>query len=61
MHIEINAGGLGAGIAVAEYQLNMSGFISDAEDVISCFEENGFQIVERVEENGWCALAVMKA
>lgn len=38
MHIEINAGGLGAGIAVAEYQLNMAGFISDAEDVISSFK-----------------------
>lgn len=38
MHIEINAGGLGAGIAVSEYQLNMCGFISDAEDVISSFK-----------------------
>lgn len=38
MHIEINAGGLDAGIAVAEYQLNMAGFISDAEDVISSFK-----------------------
>ena len=38
MHIEINAGGLGAGIAVAEYQLNMAGFISDAESVISSFK-----------------------
>ena len=38
MHIEINAGGLGAGIAVAEYQLNMSSFISDAEGVISSFK-----------------------
>ena len=39
-----------------------SGIIVErSEDVISCFEENGFQIVERVEENGWCALAVMKA
>lgn len=38
MHIEINAGGLSAGIAVAEYQLNMSGFISDTEDVIASFK-----------------------
>ncbi len=38
MHIEINAGGLSAGIAVAEYQLNMAGFISEAEDVISSFK-----------------------
>ena len=38
MHIEINAGGLGSGIAIAEYQLNMSSFLSDAESVISCFK-----------------------
>jgi ribosomal protein L11 methyltransferase len=39
-----------------------SGIISErADDVINCFEANGFRIVERVEENGWCALAVMKA
>ena len=38
MRIEINAGGLGAGLAVAEYQWNMSGFISDAEAVISSFK-----------------------
>ncbi len=39
-----------------------SGIIVErSEDVISCFEANGFQIAERVEENGWCALAVKKA
>lgn len=38
MHIEINAGGLGGGIAIAEYQSNMSSFISDAESVISSFK-----------------------
>ena len=38
MHIEINAGGLGAGSAVAEYQWNMADFISDAESVISSFK-----------------------
>lgn len=39
-----------------------SGIIVErAEDVISCFEEHGFQIVERAEENGWCALVVKKA
>jgi len=39
-----------------------SGIIVErADDVISCFEANGFQIVERAEENGWCALAVKKA
>lgn len=38
MHIEINAGGLGGGIAIAEYQSNMSSFISDAESMISSFK-----------------------
>ncbi len=39
-----------------------SGIIVErADDVIRCFEEHGFRIVERVEENGWCALAVKKA
>ena len=37
MHIEINSGGLG-GLAVAEFQLNMSGFMSDAESVICSFK-----------------------
>ena len=37
-----------------------SGIISErADDVVACFEENGFEIVERAEDNGWCALAVM--
>lgn len=36
-----------------------SGIISErCDDVVECFEENGFKIVERVEDNGWCALAV---
>ena len=36
-----------------------SGIISErADDVVACFEENGFVIVERAEDNGWCALAV---
>lgn len=38
MHIEINAGGLGAGMAVAEYQVNMVDFISDVDSVISSFK-----------------------
>ena len=39
-----------------------SGIIVErSEDVIRTFEEYGFRIVERVEENGWCALVVMKA
>ena len=38
-----------------------SGIITErSEDVVRCFEENGFKIVERVEDNGWCALAVGK-
>ena len=38
-----------------------SGIISErAEDVISCFEKNGLRIVEKAEENGWCALVVGK-
>ena len=31
-----------------------------ADDVISCFEQYGYQIAEKVEENDWCALAVRK-
>ena len=38
-----------------------SGIIVErSEDVIACFEQNGFYIAERVEENGWCALVVKK-
>lgn len=38
-----------------------SGIIVErSEDVISAFGEHGFKIVERIDENGWCALAVMK-
>ena len=36
-----------------------SGIIVErSEDVINCFEQNGFKIVDRAEENGWCALVV---
>ena len=36
-----------------------SGIISErADDVIECFERHGLRIIERAEENGWCALAV---
>ena len=39
-----------------------SGIIMErSEDVVECFEKHGFRIVERLEENGWCGLAVMKA
>lgn len=31
-----------------------------ADDVISAFAQHGFRIVERADENDWCALAVMK-
>ena len=38
-----------------------SGIIVErSQDVISAFDEHGFKIVERIDENGWCALAVMK-
>ncbi len=37
-----------------------SGIISErCDDVVSCFEKNGFEIIEKVEDNGWCALAVV--
>ena len=39
-----------------------SGIIAErCDDVVDCFEQNGFKIVERVTDNGWCALAVMLA
>lgn len=39
-----------------------SGIIVErSEDVINGFAQHGFKIVERVDENGWCALAVKKA
>ena len=39
-----------------------SGIIVErADDVINCFEANGFKIVDKAEENGWCALVVAKA
>ena len=39
-----------------------SGIIMErSDDVVECFEAHGFRIVERLEENGWCGLAVMKA
>ncbi len=39
-----------------------SGIIKErSQDVIECFEKNGFRIVEQLVDNGWCGLAVMKA
>ena len=44
-----------------ETVLLLSGIISErAQDVISCVESCGYQVVEMQEENGWCGLAVMK-
>lgn len=38
-----------------------SGIILErSEDVIDCFEKNGFEIAECSMDNGWCALAVRK-
>ena len=38
-----------------------SGIIKErSQDVIECFEKNGFRIVEQLVDNGWCGLAVMK-
>jgi ribosomal protein L11 methyltransferase len=38
-----------------------SGIIMErSADVVNCFEQHGFEIVERAEENGWCALAVKR-
>ena len=38
-----------------------SGIITErACDVIECFEKHGLRIVEKAEENGWCALVVGK-
>ncbi len=38
-----------------------SGIISErAEDVIECFTKHGYRVVEKLEDNGWCGLAVMK-
>ncbi len=44
-----------------ETVLLASGIIAErCEDVVACFEANGFCIVERLVDNGWCALAVKK-
>ncbi len=44
-----------------ETVLLASGIISErAQDVIDSFEACGFRIVEKLVDNGWCALAVMK-
>ena len=38
-----------------------SGIICErADDVINCFTSHGLRIIEKAEENGWCALVVGK-
>jgi ribosomal protein L11 methyltransferase len=38
-----------------------SGIIAErCDDVIACFEQHGFEIVECLTDNGWCGLAVKK-
>ena len=38
-----------------------SGIIAErCDDVVECFEKNGFKIVEKLTDNDWCGLAVMK-
>ena len=38
-----------------------SGIIAErCDDVIACFEQHGFEIVECLVDNGWCGLAVKK-
>lgn len=39
-----------------------SGIIAErCDDVVACFEANGFKVVELLTDNDWCGLAVMKA
>lgn len=41
--------------------LLISGIIEErSEDVALAMREHGFRIVERVSDNGWCAMAIMK-
>ena len=39
-----------------------SGIIAErCDDVVACFEQNGFRVVELMTDNDWCGLAIMKA
>ena len=39
-----------------------SGIIAErCDDVVACFEANGFKVVEKLTDNDWCGLAVKKA
>ena len=38
-----------------------SGIIAErCDDVVTCFEANGFKVVEKLTDNDWCGLAIMK-
>ena len=38
-----------------------SGIIAErCDDVVACFEANGFTVIEKLTDNDWCGLAVMK-
>ena len=38
-----------------------SGIIAErCDDVVACFEANGFKVVEKLTDNDWCGLAIMK-
>ena len=38
-----------------------SGIIAErCDDVVACFEAHGFNVVEKLTDNDWCGLAVMK-
>ena len=38
-----------------------SGIIAErCDDVVACFEANGFRVVEKLTDNDWCGLAIMK-
>ena len=38
-----------------------SGIIAErCDDVVECFERNGFRVIEKLTDNDWCGLAVMK-
>ncbi len=42
--------------------LLVSGIITErSQDVVDALQTHGFSIVERVEDNGWCAMAVKRA
>ncbi len=39
-----------------------SGIIAErAQDVIDCFQAHGFTVVEQLNDNGWCGLAIKKS